>query len=160
MKRHAFLEQWGLASLKIKLGFLEGEFAPHDADRAATWELYVELLTRITTQHLLPDEGDEIAALNSVYQIFPLTREILRRQGSGCGEFAKLAIPILNQVVRPFTARWEHLTQPDAFLEAGQRLAFRAELTVLRSLLRHNTRALAAMADVEDLTDLEVPATG
>jgi hypothetical protein len=97
MKRRDFLEQWGLSSLKIKLGFLEGEFARRDADRAAAWELYVELLTRVTTQYPSLVDGDEKAALDSTYEIFPLTREILRRQGSGCGEFAKLAIPVLNQ---------------------------------------------------------------
>lgn len=32
MKRRDFLEQWGLSSLRINLGFLEGEFAPRDAD--------------------------------------------------------------------------------------------------------------------------------
>ena len=49
MKRRDFLEKWGLSSLKINLGFLETEFEPKDPDRAAAWELYVELLTRITT---------------------------------------------------------------------------------------------------------------
>jgi hypothetical protein len=74
MKRRDFLEQSGLSSLRINLGFLEGEFAPRDPDRAAAWELYVELLTRITTQHLPPEDGGEKAALDSVYAIFPLTR--------------------------------------------------------------------------------------
>jgi hypothetical protein len=35
MKRRDFLEKWGMSSLKLKLGFLEGEFAPHDPDWAA-----------------------------------------------------------------------------------------------------------------------------
>ena len=88
MKRRDFLEKWGLSSLKIRLGFLEGEFDPRDPDRAAAWELYVELLTRVTTQYLAPEDGDELEAIESVYTIFPLTREILRRHGSGAGEFA------------------------------------------------------------------------
>jgi hypothetical protein len=58
MKRRDFLQEWGLSSLKIKLGFLEGEFAPQDPDRAAAGELYVELLTRVTTQYLAPEDGD------------------------------------------------------------------------------------------------------
>ena len=49
MKRRDFLQQWGLPSLKINLGFLEGEFSPQDPDRAAAWELYIELLTRTAT---------------------------------------------------------------------------------------------------------------
>jgi hypothetical protein len=106
MKRRDFLEKLGLSSLNIKLGFLEGEFNPRDPDRAAAWELYVELLTRVTTQSIAPEDGEEQAALDSVYSIFPLTRDILRRHGSGSGEFARLAIPVLNQIVRPFVTTW------------------------------------------------------
>ena len=155
MKRRDFLEQWGLSSLKIKLGFLEGEFAPRDTDRAAAWELYVELLTRITTQCLAPGDGDEQAALDSVHAIFPLTREILRRHGSGSGEFAKLAIPVLNQIIRPFTAKWHRLALAGAFKDQDLCHEFRADLTALQPSLRSYTRALAAMANVEDLTTLE-----
>ena len=90
MKRRDFLEKWGLSGLKIKLGFLEGEFTPRDTDRAAAWELYLELLTRVTTQYLAPEDGDERAALESVDVIFPLARDILRRHGSGAGEFARV----------------------------------------------------------------------
>ncbi len=155
MKRRAFLEEWGLSSLKINLGFLEGEFAPHDHDRAAAWELYIELLTRIFTQDLAPEDGDEQAALDSVYAIFPLTREILRRHGSNCGEFAKLAIPVLNQIVRPFTSKWHRLSKSKTFDSVDRCSEFRAELATLQPSLRNYTRALAAMADVEDLTVLE-----
>lgn len=155
MKMRDFLEKWGLAGLKIKLGFLEGEFSPTDPDRAAAWDLYVELLTRITTQYLPPDAGDEKTALDSVYAIFPLTREILKKHGSGSGEFAKLAIPVLNQVVRPFTAKWHRLSLAKAFESEQQCGQFRGDLDKLQLQLRRYTRALAAMADVEDLTSLE-----
>jgi len=155
MKRRDFLEKWGLSGLKINLGWLEGEFAPHDPDREAAWELYIELLTRVATQHLSPEDGDEKAALDSIYAIFPLTREILRRRGSGCGEFAKLAIPVLNQIIRPFTAKWHRLSMADAFKDAAGRKQFRNELAALQKYLRAYTSALAAMANVEDLTELE-----
>ena len=155
MKRRDFLQKWGLSSLKIKAGFLEGEFAPKDSDREAAWELYIELLTRITTQCLLPEDGDEKAALDSVYAIFPLTREILRRHGSGCGEFAKLAIPVLNQIIRPFTAKWHRFSMAGAFKDKGKCDEFRDNLTALQPYLRAYTTALADMASVEDLTMLE-----
>jgi len=54
-----------LVSLKINLHFLEAEWAPEDADRDTAWELYIELLTRITTQPLPQEHGDEEAALVS-----------------------------------------------------------------------------------------------
>ena len=155
MKRRDFLEKWGLSSLKIKLGFLEGEFNPQAPDRAAAWELYVELLTRVTTQYLAAQHGDEQAALESVYALFGVTRQILRSQGSGCGEFAKLAIPVLNQVVRPFTAKWHRLSLAGAFKNAKRCREFRDELASLQEQIRAYTKALAAMAEVEDLTELE-----
>jgi hypothetical protein len=155
MKRRDFLEKWGLSSLKIKLGFLEGEFHPRDPDRAAAWELYVELLTRVTTQSIAPEDGEEQAALDSVYSIFPLTRDILRRHGSGSGEFAKLAIPVLNQIVRPFVATWHRRSLTGAFSESNRCREFRADLSALQPRLRNYTRALADMAQVEDLTALE-----
>jgi hypothetical protein len=155
MKRRDFLEKWGLTSLKLNLHFLEGEFSPRDPDRAAAWELYIELLTRVTTQYMPPEDGDEKTALDSVYAIFKETREILRRNGSGCGEFAKLAIPILNQIVRPFTAKWHRLSLAGAFQDANRCREFRKDLAALQPLLCDYTRALADMAKVEDLTSLE-----
>lgn len=155
VKRRDFLEKWGLSSLKINVGFLEGEFAPSDPDREAAWELYIELLTRVATQHLSPDDGDEKAALDSIYAIFPLTREILRRHGSGCGEFAKLAIPVLNQIIRPFSATWHRPSVEGAFKDDASCKQFRNDLASLQNQLRAYTRALAAMSNVEDLTELE-----
>jgi hypothetical protein len=113
------------------------------------------LLTRITTQYLAPEEGDEQTALDSAHAIFPLTRDILRKHGSGAGEFAKLAIPVLNQVVRPFTAKWHRQSLAKAFDDPARGRQFRAELADLQRALRSYTRALGEMAHVEDLTALE-----
>ena len=155
MKLRDFLEQWGLVGLKINFGFLEGSFQPNDPDRAAAWDLYIELLTRVATQPLPSDVGDEKAALDSVYSLFPMTREILKKHGSGCGEFAKIAIPVLNQIIRPFTARWHRLSLAKAFENRPQCDTFRKELAILQDRLRLYTRALSAMAAVEDFTSLE-----
>lgn len=155
MKRRDFLAKWGLSSLKINVGFLEGEFSPNDPDREAAWDLYVELLTRITTQPLPSEHGDEKAALESVYSLFPITREILRHKGSGCAEFAKIAIPVLNQTIRPFTSKWHRLSIADAFEEPSKCAEFRDELATLQTLLQSYARSLADMANVEDLTTLE-----
>ncbi len=155
MKRRDFLEQWGLSNLQIKLGFLQAEFSPSDADRAAAWDLYVELLTRITTQPLPDKDGDEKTALDSVYALFPLTREILRQHGPNCDEFAKLAIPVLNQIIRPFTAEWHKRSLAGDFEVPDACQEFRDTLKERQIDLRRYTQALAAMAEVEDLTELE-----
>ena len=155
MKRRDWLEKWGLGEIKLTLGFAEATWAPNDADREAAWELYVELLTRITTQPLADEHGDEKTALDSVFALFGITREILRRRQSGCGEFAKLAIPTLNQIVRPFTAKWHKLSLQGAFEDPEKRQTFRTELAALQSKLTHVAQALSDLAQVEDLTALE-----
>ena len=106
MNLKTLLEKAGLRSLKITAPFLEMEWVPKDEDRTAAWELYVELITRVATQHLDPEEGDEAAALESVHQLFPLTRETIKRGGRHCINFTRIAVVVLNQIVRPFTAKW------------------------------------------------------
>lgn len=149
-----WLERWNLRSLSIRLPFLEMQWAPGDADRAAAWDMYVELLTRVTS-HALPEEaGVEKAALDSVHSLFATTRDVLRRHGRDAGEFTRLAVVVLNQVIRPFTTKWHLLSQKGGFDDPAQRAAFRRELEGLREQLVQYTRALADMAGVEDLTGL------
>ena len=155
MKLKEWLDEWSMTSLKIKVGFLETEWQPHDVDKDAAWELYIELLTRSTTQNISPDDGDEQAALESIYSLFRLTRDISKRQGRHCINFTKIAIPVLNQVVRPFTAKWHRLSLQGAFDDPDLRGEFREELSELQQVLRTYTMMLSDMADVEDLTELE-----
>ena len=142
---------------KIQLGpkWANVEISLEDDDRDAAWELYVEMLTRIVTQPLPSEVGDEQTALDSVYSLFGTTREILRRRGRNTIQFSKVAIPVLNQVVRPFTAKWHRESLLGAFEKAGKREEFRKELEALQKDLRNYNRLLAEIADVEDLTDLE-----
>ena len=81
------------------------EVSFQEADKDAAWELYVEMLTRIVTQPLPSEAGDEKTALDSVYSLFSTTREILRTRGRGTIQFSKVAIPVLNQVVAPLSRR-------------------------------------------------------
>ena len=110
MKWSKWLEQWDMTSLKIKTPFLDMEWKPQDEDKAAAWELYIELLTRITTQNLHIEHGDEMTALTSIHSIFSITRDVMKNNGRHCIEFTKIAIVVLNQVVRPFTAKWHGLS--------------------------------------------------
>lgn len=155
MKLNAWLAQFGMTNLRIKTHYLEMEWAPKDADRAAAWELYIELLTRVATQPLPVQDGDEQTALDSVYLLFGLTREIIKRNGPDCIEFTKIAVVVLNQIIRPFTAQWHSLSLVGAFKETDQCVRFRQNLEELQSQLRIYCRMLADMAGVEDLTSLE-----
>ena len=113
------------------------------------------MLTRIVTQPLSNWDGDEETALESVYSLFPITREVLRRQGRGAISFTKIAVPVLNQVVRPFTAKWHKESLAGAFSNDDKCGEFRKELAALQEELRKYNRMLAELANVEDLTDLE-----
>lgn len=155
MKWKKWLENWDMTSLKIKTPFLDMEWKPQEADKAAAWDLYIELLTRITTQPLPKEHGDEQTALNSVFAIFGLTRDVLKKHGRDAQEFAKIAIVVLNQVIRPFTAKWHKLSIEGAFNDPKTCDKFREELKKLQLVLGIYTKMLADMAGVEDLTDLE-----
>ncbi len=155
MKLKEWLDKWSMTKLKIKTGVLEMEWSPNDVDKDAAWEMYIELLTRITTQYMPPDHGDEQTALQSIYNIFGLTREVIKRKGRHCEAFTKIAIVVLNQVIRPFTAKWHRIYVAGGFRDADKCAKFRKELTGLQVQLRCYTQMLADMACVEDLTDLE-----
>ncbi|MCZ6873098.1 MAG: hypothetical protein O7G88_06155 [bacterium] len=155
MKWKKWLENWDMTSLKINAFFLEMEFKPQDEDKQAAWEMYIELLTRITTQPLPEGHGDEQTALDSIYSLFPTSREIIRRNGRHCFEFTKIAIVILNQLVRPFTAKWHKQSVAGCFDDPEQCKVFRHELAALQAKLQTYTAMLAEMASVEDLTQLE-----
>ena len=155
MKWKKWLENWDMTSLKVKTPFLNMEFKPQEADKAAAWDLYVELLTRITTQPLPKEHGDEQTALNSVFALFGLTRDVLKKHGRDAEEFSKIAIVVLNQVIRPFTAKWHKYSLEGAFNDKEKCNEFRDELEQLQHLLVLYTRMLSDMAGVEDLTKLE-----
>ncbi|KAF3978647.1 MAG: hypothetical protein HFP77_00840 [Methylococcales symbiont of Iophon sp. n. MRB-2018] len=155
MKWSKWLENWGMTSLKIKAPFLDMEWKPQDEDKSAAWDLYIELLTRITTQPLVGNHGDEETALKSICSIFPLTREVIKLNGRYCIEFTKIAIIILNQKIRPFTAKWHKLSEQNAFNDAEKCKEFRRELSALQKDLKIYTQMLADMAGVENLVNLE-----
>ena len=155
MKLVDLLGKYNLDGVKINLKIVEAEISFDKADEDAAWELYVEMLTRIVTQPLPSNDGDEKKALESVYSLFPTTREILRRRGRTTIHFSKIAIPVLNQVVRPFTAKWHRESLSSTFTSKGKREEFRQELVSLQNKLRNYNRMLAEIAGVEDLTDLE-----
>ena len=111
-----------LTSVKISLklpfiGGVEGTWEPDERERNASWEMYVELVTRISVTELKPGEGLLREALSSIYSLFSTTREILRQygpsvaqpKGDGKLSFGYLAVTILNVALRPVLAKWHPL---------------------------------------------------
>jgi hypothetical protein len=136
MKLRELHDKWSLTKLKINAGFLDAEFQANDQEKDAAWAMYVELLTRITTQSLRAEQCDEAAALDFVYKLFGITREIMRAPNAGhADKFAKIAIVIMNQKVRPFTAHWHNASLAEAFNNTVKCNQFRAELADLQLVL-------------------------
>lgn len=97
--------------LPFNLGSLELE---NDVvQQHAAWALYVELSTRIAVQPLGEGEGILREALASLYNVFNITRQILRDAGpeiaNGPQSFGAIAIDVLNKGLRPFLVKWHPL---------------------------------------------------
>jgi hypothetical protein len=159
------------ATLKTPLLAIEGTWEADASEQRAAWELYVELVTRVTVQELGTDQGLLGEALNSLYAVFAETRSILRRygpgiaqpKGSGSLSLGQIAVRVLNQVLRPLLAKWhpvlmayEH-ARPAAVSPADHERAWskndelRTALNEVRATMRQYSYLLAAAAGVEPL---------
>jgi hypothetical protein len=105
--------------LNLRVFEIAGTWEPNDAERHAAWELYVELVTRVSVVPLREDEGLLREALSSLYSLFATTREVLRRHGPEVAEpkrngqynFGYLAVAMLNFAIRPLLAQWHPLLE-------------------------------------------------
>ena len=98
----------------LQLGVLsvKGTWEPTEVERKAAWELYVELLTRVSLAPL--QHGILREALTSFYSLFGASREILRKYGPAVAEpkpdgqysFGFLTVALLNFGLRPVLSYW------------------------------------------------------
>jgi Patatin-like phospholipase len=144
LRRNGFGDLFGVGEQQAHR-FDELIWQPADADRLASWQLYTELRTRIATQPLAYRSGDEEAALDSVYQLFELSRRTIRAY-PGCFHFATLLTEVLNIQVRPFTARWHRMRVDGRLASADVRFSFRRQLGELQVKLRTFARLLGVLA--------------
>ncbi len=168
-----------LTSVKVALnipyiGKVEGTWVPDKKERDAAWEMYIELVTRISVVELQPDEGLLREALSSLYTLFGTTREILRKYGpavakpkrKGNMSFGYLAITILNRAIRPVLAKWHPLlldyeSKRESSVSPlehekkwGKCEEFRKELNSLRSVLTDYGDILSKVAKVPPLQNM------
>jgi hypothetical protein len=118
---------------------------PGDQDRRAAWALYTELRTRIATQRLSYRSGDEDTALDSIYRLFDTSRSIIRKH-ERCTHIATLTVLVLNDRVRPFTAKWHRKKVDGRLSSVDERFVFRQELTDLRTVLERFASLLGVLA--------------
>jgi hypothetical protein len=159
------------------IGEITGVWEPVVAERRAAWELYVELVTRISVADLRSDEGILREALTSLHSLFGTTREILRRYGPDvamAGEpgeitFGRLAVAVLNGALRPALSRWHPQlaayeairpaeADPVQYERAWPRAEeLRTELNEVRKVLTGLARTLGQVSGVDDLSAIAAP---
>jgi len=130
-----FLAAWG-----------DETWHPNDDDRSAATELHVQLISRITTQRLGYGEGNEIAALRSMHQIFDKTRETTSKY-LGCRHVDTIAWHVFNTKVRPFTAKWHRQSEQGALDALDATDVFRSELIGVQQALSHLDNLMVEIRD-------------
>lgn len=167
-----------LESYKLKLnipllGGIEAKWKPNDAEKNAAWEMYVELVTRISVVELNEGEGTLSEALNSLYSLFGTTRNILKKYGPEVAHpqekdrisFGKLAVTILNYELRPLLTEWhpkldlylQKIDQGTSISEHEAKWEFNKELRhklrAAQKVLKDYSAILARVAKVDLLYD-------
>lgn len=161
-----------LSRVTVKLpGIVEGEWVASRGQKAAAWEMYVELVTRIAVQPLAANEGLLREALASLYTLFGETRRILRAYGPEVAKperkkllsFGGIAVDVLNVWLRPVLAAWhprlqDHESRRPAGASALQHeqawpaaVELRATLEELRVRLVSYADLLAEVCEVPSL---------
>lgn len=101
-----------LTQLRITVPqFSELTFVVNNEAKQVAWNIYVETVTRISTQPLADKDGLLREALTSLYGLFGTTREALKSSrpsvpvpGNQTVEY--LAVTMLNNELRPFLSKW------------------------------------------------------
>src|SRR5262249_8962544 len=114
-------------------------------DQLAAHDLLTELRTRIATQPLPYQHGVESRALESLRDLFALTRKAIKEH-PGCSTFASIASRMLNVDLRPVTAKW-HKGRVEGLLNSKDGAnEFRADLAKLQLKVRSFASILQEMA--------------
>lgn len=161
--------------VEVAVAEVKGFFVPSDGEREAAYELLVELTTRPSSLQLSSVDVSLGAELESIEEMFELTRGILRKHGitSGKGSggnlsLAVIALRVLNEVYRPVVDRWRPLlderlaarpTGPGAPTVADwersweRSTQFRTELNDTRASTRAYVETLAHIAGTTAVAD-------
>lgn len=164
-------------SLKVGLNLLgvqlEGTWIPDENEQKAAWEMYVELVTRVSVVEPPAGEGLLRESLTSIYSLFGTTRQILKEHGPSIAQpkrggdlsFGRIAVTVLNEVLRPVLTKWHprledyEATKPDTRSRLDhehlweQNSGLRETLAEARKALEAYTRMLAKAAGVPELTE-------
>lgn len=122
------------------------EWCPSTEDKKAAAKLYVQIVSRISTQRLSYLDGVEKAALKSLYDLFEHTRTICEVH-CDARLFTILAWHVLNTHLRPFTAKWHQQSERGMLSALDTTDEFRADLEAVQQRLRLFEQFLAHLHD-------------
>jgi hypothetical protein len=122
------------------------------ADQSAAHEFLTELRTRIATQPLPYQDGEEGRALESMWQVFGQARAAIKKY-PGCEQFADLVTEMLNVELRPLTAKWDRAHEEGRLSSRDGGDEFRADLRDVQEKLQHFVARLHEMAYGTKRTD-------
>ncbi|WP_395359643.1 hypothetical protein ACHGLA_06145 [Streptomyces sp. YH02] len=152
-----------LTEVKVTIPQLsELTFAVNNDSRQVAWHMFVETVTRVSTQPLADDEGVVREALTSMYGLFATTRETLKATRPSpvvpSGQTVEyLAITMLNRELRPFLSKWHprlsefeaaHRDSPES--EWTDNTACRAELQRVQQHIHGYAAGFARLAGVRE----------
>ncbi|MFI7393302.1 TIR domain-containing protein [Streptomyces tendae] len=145
---------------------------PSPLERAAAFDLQVELVTRVGVQPLPREHGSLREALTSLHSLFATTRELLHRVATETATpltLPAIAARLTNTHLRPFLTTWHPALQeheanrpPDVSPVEHERNwkrspEMRADLAELRAPLESVAEELAALCGVDLLTPSSPP---
>jgi hypothetical protein len=127
-----------------------------NADKAAAQEFLSELNTRIATQPSPYQYGVEARALESLWELFGHARAALKKY-PGCKVFAEAVTKMLNEDLRPLTAKWHRAYEEGVLNSRDGADEFRGELAEVQKKLREFAGKLEVLAYGSKFSDISAP---
>lgn len=148
------VEDWRVEQIEIQ-GI---KFSASGMQRRVAWRLFVEIATRVATQPVEEESGDDGVALTSLYQLFQVTRKALTEMeptpDTTGPTVETYAMDMLNRDLRPFLSKWH--PKWDQFAKTGTgawplHAEFRRELADIQREITRRAHGLAELAGVQNV---------
>ena len=138
---------------------LENLLLPHQPfsteDRLIAWNYYVELLTRVATQSLPKDSGNDAAIMQSFSQLLDISKKLPHPEHVDHPSAIGLLLQrVVSRIVKPFLSNWGPYCMLDKF-ETKQQGLMRTELVEVQDNLQRLSGILSEICGTEDLSKLK-----
>lgn len=162
--RRSRSDEWRVTEVEVTTLGQKVKLANSGSQRRVAWALFVDTTTRIATQPMSDEEGDDGIILKSLYDLFQVSRKSImemeptrmlpsRRKNLETVETYVLAM--LNQNLRPFLSKWHPVWDSWQKSNPGtpssswaQHKEFRKDLKALQPEIRERAIGLGEIAGV------------